>query len=67
MIRGGRAVNTARPFMTKPHLDTMGQTAARAGAISLAESLLELQGRASMTLRDLVDAGAADPTDASGG
>jgi hypothetical protein len=46
-------------------LEAMGQTAARAGARSLAESLFELQGRALMTLRHLVDAGAADPSEAS--
>jgi hypothetical protein len=48
-------------------LEAMGQTAARAGARSLAESLFELQGRVSMTLRHLMDAGAADPSEATDG
>ncbi len=43
-------------------LDRMRQGAARAGAGNLAEELIDLQGRAWVAMRDLVDAGAADPT-----
>ncbi len=43
-------------------LDQMRRVAMRAGSTIIAEQLIDLQGRAWMTMRDLVDAGAADPT-----
>jgi len=40
----------------------MRQAAQRANVTNVAEQLIDLQGRAWTTMRDLVDAGAADPT-----
>ena len=43
-------------------LGRLRQAAMRAGRANVAEELMDLQGRAWVTMRDLVDAGAADPT-----
>ncbi len=43
-------------------LGRMRQAAARANVANVAEQLQDLQGRAWTTMRDLVDAGADDPT-----
>ena len=54
---------TARSCHTlSRELGRMRQAAARANVANVAEQLQDLQGRAWTTMRDLVDAGADDPT-----
>ncbi len=54
---------TARSCHTlSRELGRMRQAAARANDANVAEQLQDLQGRAWTTMRDLVDAGADDPT-----
>ncbi len=61
-----RAVLALRPARAchalSRDLDRMCQAAMRTGTAHVAEQLMDLQGRAWVTMRDLVDAGAADPT-----
>jgi hypothetical protein len=54
---------TARAcYALRCDLYRMRQTALRAGRANVAEQMQEMQSRAFTTMRDLVDAGAADPT-----